>query len=172
MSNGPCVSNAGPLIHLARISGLELLEKIFRKVLVVDEVYLEAVMKGKEAGATDALLIERAAKEGWLGVKKVQLSDEVMELAERAGIEVAEACSIQLAYGKKLPILLDDAAARTFARGLGLEVMGSIGVLLRALKMGLVSKSEALGKLDELSRVMWLSPEAYEEAVKLVRGWK
>jgi predicted nucleic acid-binding protein len=50
--------------------------------------------------------------------------------------------------------------------------MGSIGVLLRALKMGLVSKSEALGKLDELSRVMWLSPDAYEETVKLVSGWK
>ncbi|MEA1904943.1 MAG: hypothetical protein U9M97_03580, partial [Candidatus Hadarchaeota archaeon] len=55
---------------------------------------------------------------------------------------------------------------RTFAKGLGLEVMGSIGVLLRALKMGLLSRSEALRKLDELSRVMWLSPGAYEEAMR------
>jgi len=170
MSNGPCISNAGPLIHLAKISGLELLAKIFGKVLVVDEVYLEAVTRGKGAGATDALLIERAKKEGWLDVKKAELSDEIGGLAERAGIEVAEACSIQLAYEKKLPILLDDAAARTFARGLGLEVIGSIGVLYRALKMGLVSKGEALRKLDELSRAMWLSPSAYEEAMKAFKS--
>ena len=64
MSDGPCVSNAGPLIHLAKISGLDLLAKIFGKVYVVEEVYLEAVTRGKEAGATDALLIERAAKDG------------------------------------------------------------------------------------------------------------
>jgi predicted nucleic acid-binding protein len=47
------------------------------------------------------------------------------------------------------------------ARGLGLEVIGSIGVLLRAFKRGLVSRKDALGKLNKLSRTMWLSSEAY-----------
>lgn len=161
MSNGPCVSNAGPLIHLAKVGGLDLLAKIFGKVLIVNEVYSEVVTKGKEVGAADALLIERAVKKGWIEVKKVGLTNEIKELAGRAGIGVPEACSIQLAYEKKLPILLDDAAARAFGKGLGLEVIGSIGVLLRAFKRGLVSRKDALGKLNKLSRTMWLSSEAY-----------
>jgi predicted nucleic acid-binding protein len=163
------VSNAGPIVHLAKIGGLDLIKRIFGKVFITEEVHQEIVTRGKEIGAPDALLIEQAMKDGWIKIKKVKPPSELKKLAKNAGIEVAETCSIHLAHVEKLPILLDDAAARAFASDLRLEVVGSIGILLSALKAGLISKEETIRKLDDLSRVMWLSVDVYIGAMKALR---
>jgi len=41
---------------------------------------------------------------------------------------------------KRCPVLLDDLAARRFAIGLGLEVVGSVGVLIKSAKEYKISK--------------------------------
>jgi len=86
------------------------------------------------------------------------------------GIEIGETAAIMLARGKNCPILLDDLAARRFATGLGLEVAGSIGVLIRSAKIRKLSKIEALDALERLARVMWLSVDVYEDARKAIEG--
>jgi predicted nucleic acid-binding protein len=48
--------------------------------------------------------------------------------------------------------MIDDQAARRFAAGLGLEVTGYIGVVVRAVKVGLISRDEGLDALDKLAR--------------------
>jgi hypothetical protein len=40
---------------------------------------------------------------------------------------------------------------------MGLEVAGSIGVLIKAVKAGINSKEEPLDDLKKLAKVMWLS---------------
>ncbi|MHA1833781.1 MAG: hypothetical protein ACTSV7_07305, partial [Candidatus Baldrarchaeia archaeon] len=54
---------------------------------------------------------------------------------------------------------------REFARILGVTVRGSLGILIEGLKKGILTRKEALKKLDELSEVMYISMEVY----KLVR---
>jgi len=68
----------------------------------------------------------------------------------------------------KKPILLDDLAARRFAIGLGLEVTGSIGVLLKCTKLEMLPDREALDCLEKLARIMWLSVDVYEDARKTI----
>lgn len=80
----------------------------------------------------------------------------------------AEPYAILLAKNKKYSVLIDDLAARRFAAGLGIQVVGSIGVLIRSAKMHKISKIEALDALDKLGRVMWLSIDVYEDARKIV----
>ncbi len=48
------VSNASPLIFLAKIGKIHLLEKIFEKILIPEKVYNEVVVKGKEKRFADA----------------------------------------------------------------------------------------------------------------------
>ena len=143
------VSNAGPLIHLARISKLKLLKALFGEVVIPYAVKEEVVERGKEKGKADAFLIEEGLKEGWI----VTVEDvDMEEIAERAGIEEAEAIAIMHARRKRCPVLLDDLAARRFAIGLGLEVVGSVGVLIKSAKEYKISKEEALDSLEKLAK--------------------
>ncbi|VVB85881.1 Uncharacterised protein [uncultured archaeon] len=163
------VSNSGPLIHLAKIDQLELLKKLFGKVIIPHDVELEVVDRGKEEGNADAFMIESEIEKGWISVESGN-GAKIKEIAESAGIDIGEASAIMLAKGRKFPILIDDLAARRFAAGMGLEVVGSIGVLIRSARMGKILKSEALEALDKLARVMWLSVDIYEDARKAIES--
>ncbi len=159
------VSNAGPLIHLARIGRLGLLKELFEEVVAPESVWEEVVERGREKGAPDALLIAEA---GW--VRVVEDPAGVDEIAERAGIHRGEASAILLAKSLKVPVLLDDAGARRFAQGLGLTVVGSVGVLIRAVRVGLLTVDEGLRDLENLAEVTWLSVSVYEGARRAIEG--
>jgi len=164
------VSNAGPLIHLTKIGRLNLLKELFKSVVIPNTVKIEVVDRGKEKGAADAFLIENEVGK-WI-VAEEDINDRVKEIAKRAGIEMGEAIAIMFAKEKGFPALIDDSAARRFAIGLGLEVIGSIGVLIKATKAGIISKEEALDGLEKLAKVMWLSVDVYEDARKTIEGLK
>jgi len=162
---GVVVSNSGPLIHLARIGRLNLLKELFGTVAIPIDVKIEVVDRGKEEGAADAFLIEKEIQDGWI-ITVETAKNGVKEIAEHVGLDIGESAAIMLAQRKKCPILLDDLAARRFAAGLGLEVAGSIGVLIRSAKNRMMSKSEALNALAGLARVMWLSIDVYRGCQK------
>ena len=115
------VSNAGPLIHLAKIGRLSLLGEIFSEVIIPEAVKIEVVDKGKNMGMPDAFLIDNVQ---WIRVVDDPPNSEL--LAEKVGIHHGEASAILLAKSLRLPILLDDSDARKFASGLGLQVVGSV----------------------------------------------
>lgn len=163
------VSNSGPLIHLAKIDRLKLLKELFGEVIIPPEVRIEVVDRGKDEGMADAFLIENEVENGWIVTDRSN-SNKVKDIAESAGIDIGEAAAIMLAKRKKCPVLIDDLAARRFAAGLGLEVVGSIGVLIRCDRVKMISKSEALETLEKLGRVMWLSIDVYEDARKIIDG--
>lgn len=161
------VSNSGPLIHLAKIDRLKLLKDLFGEVIIPQDVKIEVVDRGKDEGMADAFLIEGEIENGWIVIDRNN-DGKVKEIAESAGIENGEASAIMLAKRKKCPVLIDDLAARRFASGMGLEVVGSLGVLIRSAKVGKISKSEALLALDKFARVMWLSVDIYEDAREII----
>ena len=108
---------------------------------------------------------------GWIVIDKSN-NTKLKELAKSAGIHIGEAAAIMLAKSMKCPVLIDDLAARRFAIGMGLEVVGSIGVLIRCAKVLKISKIEALETLEKLGSVMWLSIDVYEDARKIIEGFE
>ena len=164
------VSNSGPLIHLARIDRLNLLKELFGTVVIPIDVKIEVVDRGKAEGAADAFLIEAEMNAGWIVIGETAASGNAEEIAEHVGIDTGESAAILLAKRMKCQILLDDLAARRFAAGLGMEVAGSIGVLIRSVRAQNLSKGEALIALEGLARVMWLSIDVYEDARKVIEG--
>jgi len=155
------VSNAGPLIHLAKINYLHLLKALFQEVAIPIEVKIETVDKGKERGFSDAVQIERAISEGWIKTEKVKPNKKFEEVAKIAGLQSAEVAVVYYAYQNRVTALLDDDAARVFARTLGVAIRGSLGIILDALKRSLLSRAEALEILDKLSEVMYLASDVY-----------
>ena len=161
------VSNSCPLIHLVKIDRLNLLKELFGEVTIPLEVKLEVVDRGKDEGMADAFLIETEIENGWIAVNR-ENDKKMKEIAESAGIDIGEASAIMLAKNKKCPVLIDDLAARRFAAGLGLSVVGSIGILIKSRRTHKISRTEALEALDKLGRVMWLSIDVYEDARRII----
>lgn len=138
------VSDASPLINMAKAGKLNLLRELFGKVLIEEEVKRETIDRGKEEGAPDALVIEDALKEGWIEV------DKINEEKSFTGIHKGEGNSILLAKKHKCLVLIDEEDAREVARAMGLKVRGSLYVLKKAVERGLISKDDAIRTLDEM----------------------
>lgn len=159
------VSNATPLIYLAKVGKIELLRMIFGEVFIPEEVKVEVVDGGKSLGERDAYVVEKAIGEGWLRVLNVEIVDVPIKL------ERGEAAVLSLA--KKLGIrevLVDEVSARAAARLLEIEPRGTLYVLLKALEKREVDLDGFLEVLNELMRHGFrLREEVYVEAVREAR---
>jgi predicted nucleic acid-binding protein len=88
-----------------------------------------------------------------------------------AGLHDAEIGVIYYAYQNRVTALLDEDSARVFARSLGVDVKGSLGLLIGGLREGLITREEALKGLDKLADVMYLSASVYKLVLKEIEKW-
>ncbi len=142
----PTVSDSSPLIWLSKIGRLSLLKKLYEAVLIPEEVYREVVERGLEEGLSDALVVKEGVDEGWLKVSK--LDERGVELCRRmAGhaseIHLGEAQAIIVARERDALLLMDESSGRAFAETWGLRVRGTLYILLRALREGILDRDEA-----------------------------
>jgi predicted nucleic acid-binding protein len=138
------VSDASPLIYLAKAGKLHLRRDIFGEMLIEDEVKKEVIDRGKDEGAPDALVIEQAVEEGWIDVKKLEGNESFN------GIHKGERNTILLAKRYQCSVLIDEEDGREVARTIGLKVKGCLYVLKKAVEMDLLSKDDAIKTLDEM----------------------
>jgi len=78
----------------------------------------------------------RQALEGGWG--KVVACPSISSFLLEWGLGMGETAVLALAAERRLTAVLDDAAARTCARAMGIEVIGTLGAVLRAKKRGLI----------------------------------
>ena len=159
------VSNATPLIYLAKIGRLQLLRSLFDEVVIPIEVKQEVVDAGKLLGQKDAFVIEKAIEEGWLKVLRVGLLKIPISLGK------GETAVISLAVRKKVEqVLIDETAGRTAAKLMGLKPRGTVYVLLRSLKKRAIDLDEFLDIMNQLAqRGFRLREQLYLEAISEAR---
>jgi len=156
------VSNAGPLIHLAKTGYLSLLKDLYGEIVIIDEVKAETVDRGIEKGFADAFQIQNAINEGWVKVVAFNVPDEFLNVTRIAGLKTAEAAVIYHAYKNHGVALLDEDSARTLGRTLGISIRGTLGILLESVEKSYLTWIEALNALDRLSEIMFLSADLYK----------
>jgi len=158
--------NATTLVYLAKLGKLNLLKDLFKEVLIPYEVYVEVVVKGKKDFALEAGLIEEALKEGWIKKQKIKAEKKLLKFAFE--LDKGETEVIQLARNSKADlVLIDDASARTIAESFGLNVKGTVFVLLKAYSKKLLSLKEAKELLNRLIFAGFrLSPELYAKILQ------
>ena len=140
------VSNSTPLIFLAKIGKLDLLERIFSKVYISDAVFNEVIIKGKEKGYSDAFLVEKFVEKGTILKKNVKI-----EKLNNIPIGKGELETIELAIKINVEdILIDDSKGRKFARLYGLQPKGTLWVLTKAFEEYLISKEDLKNNITEL----------------------
>lgn len=140
---GLVLTDASPIIGLARVGGLSWLHQLFGKVWVPIEVHTEVI---REPSAPDVGAIKAALSQGFLHVwptpsgEKVALPD--LDEGESACIQIA------LSQSKPTLILIDERAGRSVAQELGLRIAGTAAVIGLAKAHGLIpSAREAFRRL-------------------------
>jgi len=152
------VINTGPLIAIvAALGGLDVL-KIYKRVCVPFEVCREITGGGSNRFAS----VEFEAAH-WLDKWQQPLSLAKLLLNT---LDIGEASVIQLALNEHIQtVCIDESVGRRMARLSGLQVTGSVGILLRAKREGhSFSMREALQRMK--SRGIWLSQSVEDFALR------
>lgn len=142
----PIVSNSSPLIWLSKTGKISLLKHLFGEVIIPEEVYAEVVERGIKEGFGDALIVKECVNQGWMKVSRLserdlKLSRRIMEHASE--IHKGEAHAILLAREANALLLMDESCGRAFAETWGIKVRGTIYVIYKALREGLLNRDEA-----------------------------
>jgi|SRR5437867_2664976 len=156
------VSDSSPLISLAAISSLDLLQSLFRIVVIPDAVYQEVAAGKGKPGAREM------ANADWIVARTVANEAEVGRLMASERLGRGEAETIALAKELRAnPVILDDHQARQAARRHRLPVLGTLGLLVAAKRAGLVS--EIRTRLQALvAEGAYIHPRLYREILQHV----
>jgi len=153
------ISNTSPLLYLYRIGAINWLPKLF------DEVWIpEAVRNELSAGRNKGYDVPNPDEYAWLSVVDPKSMPSEW-LALDLGVGEIAAMALALENPKRI-VLLDDMLARRTAQVAGLQVWGTLKVLLEAKSQGLVENIEPyVTKLSESG--MWVSAEVRRRILKL-----
>ena len=153
------ISNTSPLLYLYRIDGIDWLPKLF------DEVWTpEAVRNELQAGRSKGYDVPDPDNYSWLQVVNPKSTpSEWLALDLGTGEIAAMALALE---NRDRVVLLDDLLARRTAQVAGLQVWGTLKVLLEAKSEGLIDKVEPyVTKLSDAG--MWVSAEVKQRILKL-----
>ena len=142
------VTNSTCLIGLERIERLDILPQVF------DTVF-----------APPAVAKEVRTSLDWLRVQAV--ANPSVTIALRTQMDEGEAEAISLALElENVLLILDDKKARRVAQQMGMKVIGTVGMLLRAKRQGVIAEVKPLLlKLTEAN--FRISQGIIQEALRL-----
>jgi|SRR6185295_13027275 len=151
------ISNTSPLLYLHQVGRLELLRDLYREVDVPLAVEAE-LRKGAALGCSTPDLSHLS----WIHVRP--LTDSPLPMVADLGPGEAGVIVLGLSNPGCL-LLLDDAFGRRVAKRSNLAFTGTLGVLVRSKKEGLLTNLAAV--IEDLRRTtMYLSDELISSVLK------
>ena len=139
MSAPLLVADSGPLIALARLDLMAIPSRLFGELLVTATVWREVT---REPRAADQLALLRAFDGGLLLVEDDPL--QIPAALAEARLDAGERSSLALALLRGAVVLVDERRGRACATGLGLPVLGTLGLLVRAREQQLIDRVRPL----------------------------
>jgi predicted nucleic acid-binding protein len=166
------ITNAGPLMALGRLGLLELLPSLYGEVRLPTAVHSEVVIRGRERGYLDALLVQRAIQRGQLIVVEVNDAELPPDVAG-LHLDTGEKQVLWLALREKADLVVfDDLKAREEAQGRGLAVKGTLGVIVQAQRVGLLSLDEAQTSIEAIIDAddIWIAEGLCRQVLAKLKG--
>ncbi len=148
------VFDSGPLIHLSEMGAIALLD-LFKQKATTDIVISEA---GRHISPEARSYLQKI-----LAVypysDKLQ-SEKLSTLARIYSLDYGEittlaVCDTLRSKGKAI-FFSDDSAARMAAEGLGIDSVGTIGILVKSATLGMIGKTRAIELIESIPDVSTL----------------
>ena len=162
------VIDACSIILLAKATVLEKVAE-WKEVIISQAVY-EEVIEGKNKKFIDALLLEKLIGENKINIQTGLKAEVKKKLVDDFCLGEGEAESIAIALNKKdNRIITDNKQGRKASKIYGLNLIGSIEVIVSLFKLKRITKEKALGALAVLKEVGWFQEHLIEEALMEVK---
>jgi len=155
------VTDASPLIFLAKLDRLDLIERLFGKDILVPSL------------VSDEVLLPPLPPEEELRLRRFLDSATIVKVGksrkQSLSLSRADLAVYQLAIERKANyILSDDKLLRALLTTEGLVPLGTIGLLMLAANKGILTKEETRSGLDELIKKhnLRISIELFERVLE------
>jgi predicted nucleic acid-binding protein len=149
------IADSSALVALSVIDKLDILEELFGEVYVPKAVYDEVSQKNKRESFKLAIYCQ----------------DKILNISSESNFNISlglgESEAIVLYREKDADFLLcDDKKAKKFAQSFGINVVGSLGILLKAKSIGAIT--EILPLIDILkSSQIFIDDKTYKLVLKM-----
>jgi predicted nucleic acid-binding protein len=151
------VSDSSPLISLASIGRLDLLQSAFGSVNIPQAVHDEIIAGKDRPGAREIVAAN------WIQVSEIKAQRAVRQLMKSGNLHIGESEAITLSRELKADyLLLDDRAARKAAGQKRIRVIGTLGVLLLAKTLDLIPAVEPSIR-ELLGAGKYIDPATYRD---------
>ena len=131
------VVNSTPLIALCGIGKLDVLHEMYSEIMIPKAVYREVTEKQDSA----CWQIENAGS--WVRIEDIQ--DHSEKKMYKAKLHEGEVEVMILCQERQADLaIIDDNAAKKTAKYLGINVTGTLGVLLKAKQKGILKENRPL----------------------------
>ena len=161
------VSDTTPLITLMKVGRLNILHSLFGEVCIPKAVFSEVT--GNETFENEADIIRNSE---YIKVVMVRDQRQVEFLQRATGLDLGESEAIIYADEIQADLLLmDEAAGRKVAQNMNLPITGSIGVLIKAFKSGIITADEADDAFARIKRTSrHISEPLINKALEMIHG--
>ena len=156
------VSDADVIIHLSKLEKLSLLQSLYNEVAVPEHVKSEILIKENAE-------IQRAFNSFLKVFATSKTNAEV--IAKEHNIHIGEAHVKFLGEELKATLFLsNERKVRKAAKEEGFTVVGTIGIILKAVKNGLIDRADAAALLEKMKeRDFRIHPDILQKAINSIR---
>ena len=144
------IADTSPICYLILMEAIDLLPKLYGKVLIPNAVYQE--LKSPKSPAEVQQWINSVPD--WLEIHAdSNTNDEqtkILDRGEREAIALAEKINADL-------IIMDEKLGRSIAKEKGFNLVGILGILYNAAQLNLIDLAQVFNKLQETT--FFVSPK-------------
>ena len=159
------VADAAPIIFLAKLDQLDLIHQVFPGTTLLPEAVRQEL-------AQDSIFPDEQHRiRTFLDTCRIEPVRHPLFLSR--ALSMADRCVLTLAAKQKNAVILsDDALVRRIARAEGFALSGTIGLLIRSHRAGLLSHTKTIQLLEDLiSRHNFrISVDLYQETLRQIAG--
>ena len=154
------VSNTTPILSLLSVDRLDLLGKIYGRVFIPHGVYQE-IERGK-----DKHFYTDLTQLSYIEILKIQNPEPLAYLKD---LDMGEAETIVLANELKADlVIIDEKLGRYWAESFGHKITGTLGLLVKAKKTGLINHVKTL-ILEMQAKGIWFNPQLVQKVLETVQ---
>ena len=158
-----CVFSNFALSH-----SLDILKRCYHQDIHVTSFVVGEILKGFHQGYRELGEINKALAEEWVTETKFQGKEErALFVTLSVSLGAGEASSIAIAKHRGFTFASDDLTARREANLLGITLTGTLGILLKAVQLKLITLKKGDGVLNRMKEEGFYTPVKSLKDIKI-----